>query len=65
VSFFRESLIVGLGAELEIKEGPKMGVELSFNNGFTNILKDKNTLDTSIEEKATPNFFELSFSVLF
>lgn len=65
VSFFRESLIVGLGAELEIKEGPKMGVELSFNNGFTNILKDKNSKDASIEEKATPNSFELAFSVLF
>jgi hypothetical protein len=65
VAFARESLIVGLGAEYEIKEGPKMGVELTFNNGFTNILKGKNTVDSSINEKATPNFFELGFSVLF
>jgi hypothetical protein len=65
ISFIRESLIVGLGAEYEIKEGPKLGVELIFNNGFTNILTGKNTADTSVEEKATPNFFELGFSVLF
>lgn len=65
VTFARESLIVGLGAEYEIQEGPKLGVELTFNNGFTNILNGKNTVDKSLNEKATPNFFELAFSVLF
>lgn len=65
VSMFRESLIVGLGAEYEISQGPKLGVELTFNNGFTNILTGKNTFDTSLNEKATSNFFELAFSVLF
>lgn len=58
ISFARESLIVGMGGEYEIKEGPKVGVELTFNNGFTNILTEKG-------EKATPNFFELAFSVIF
>lgn len=65
VALFREALIVGLGTEFAIKEGPKMGVELTFNNGFTNTLKGKNTVDTSVSEKATLNFFELAFSVLF
>ena len=64
-SLFRESLIVGLGTEYEIKEGPKLGVELTFNNGLTNILNGKNTLNTSVKEKATSNFFELAFSVIF
>jgi hypothetical protein len=64
-AMFREALIVGLGAEYAVKEGPKMGVELTFNNGFTNTLKGKNTVDSSISEKATLNFFELAFSVLF
>ncbi len=64
IAFIRESLIVGLGAEYKIKEGPKLGVELVFNNGFTNILTGKNT-STSVEEKAKPNSFELAFSVLF
>jgi len=58
VAFARESLIVGMGGEYEINEGPKLGVELTFNNGFTNILTTKNA-------KATPNFFEVAFSVIF
>jgi hypothetical protein len=58
VAFVRESLIVGIGAEHEIAQGPKLGLELTFNNGFTNILKEKGV-------KATPNFFELAFSVIF
>jgi len=65
IAFARESLIVGLGGEFAINDGPKLGVELTFNNGFTNILTGKNTKDTSIQEKAVPNFFELAFSVLF
>ena len=56
--FYRESLIIGVGGEYEIAEGPKLGVELTFNNGFTNILDETG-------QKANPNFFELAFSVLF
>lgn len=58
VAFVREALIVGLGAEHEIAQGPKLGLELTFNNGFTNILTEKNV-------KVTYNFFELAFSVIF
>ena len=58
ISFARESLIVGLGTEYTINDGPKLGVEFAFNNGFTNILKEQG-------EKAVPNFFELAVSVLF
>ena len=65
ISFIRESLIVGLGTEYKVKEGPKLGVELLFNNGFTNILTGKNSADTSIEEKANPSFLELALSVIF
>jgi hypothetical protein len=65
VAMFRESLIVGLGAEYAIEQGPKMGLELTFNNGFTNVLTGKNTVDPSVSEKANLNSFELAFSVLF
>lgn len=58
ISFARESLIIGVGGEYELAEGPKIGVELLFNNGFTNILTEKN-------QKAMPNFLELGVSVLF
>jgi len=57
-SFLRESLIVGMGGEYELSGGPRLGLELTFNNGFTNIL-------TESGQKATPNSFELAFSILF
>ena len=57
-AFIREALIVGLGAEHEIAQGPKLGLELTFNNGFTNVLSEEN-------KKATSNFFELVFSIIF
>jgi hypothetical protein len=65
VTFARESLIVGMGTEYEVKDGPRLGLELTFNNGFTNILNGKNTVNTSLNEKANPSFLELAFSVLF
>jgi hypothetical protein len=65
VTFARASLIVGMGAEYLVKDGPKLGAELTFNNGFTNILNGKNTVNTSVNEKAMPSFLELAFSVLF
>lgn len=58
ISFARESLIIGAGGEFELNEGPKLGLELTFNNGFTNILTEKN-------EKAMPNSLELAFSIIF
>ncbi len=58
ISFARESLIIGLGGEYELNEGPKIGVELTYNNGFTNILTEK-------DQKAMPNFLQLAFSFIF
>ncbi len=58
INFARESLIVGAGSEFEISGGPKLGLEITFNNGFTNVLSQKG-------ERATANFFELAFSVIF
>ena len=58
ISLVRESIIIGLGGEFELNEGPRLGAELTFNNGFTNIITEKN-------HRAMPNFFELAFSVLF
>jgi len=57
-AFVSESLIVGMGGEYELKGGPKLGLELAFNNGFTNVL-------TQSGQMASPNFVELAFSVIF
>jgi len=65
IAFVRESLIVGMGVEYQPKGGPVLGAELSFNNGFTNILTGNNTVDPSVSEKANLNLFELAFSVIF
>ena len=64
IAFLRESLIVGAGLEYKISEGPKLGAELIFNNGFTNILTEKNSVN-SVQEKANLSFIELAVSVIF
>ncbi|NVO20595.1 MAG: PorT family protein [Bacteroidetes bacterium] len=64
VSFLRESLIVGLGAEYTLKAGPTFSAGLAINNGFTDMLTDSNHA-TSKKEKATLSFVELSIAVLF
>lgn len=58
INFARESLIIGMGGEYELSGGPTLGVELTFNNGFTNIL-------TETGQKAKPNSLELAVSILF
>lgn len=64
ISFLRESLIVGLGAEYTLDAGTTLSAGLAFNNGFTDTLSGKNPLN-SVKEKAMLNFVELSLAVLF
>lgn len=65
VSFLRESLIVGLGAEYRISSGNMISVGLTFDNGFTNILSGSNKVDSSIKPKATSSLVEMSVGILF
>jgi hypothetical protein len=62
VSFLRESLIVGLGAEYTLKAGTTLSAGLALNNGFTDMLSGSNG---QTKEKATLNFIELNVAVLF
>lgn len=64
VSFLRESLIIGLGCEYTLGAGTILSAGLALNNGFTDMLTDKNTL-TQKKEKATASFVELNVAVLF
>ena len=64
VSFLRESLIVGLGAEYTPHAGPTFSAGLDLNNGFTDMLSGSNSL-SSKKEKATLSFVELTIAVLF
>jgi len=61
----RESLILGLGLEYSVGGSTAIIVGFNFNNGFTDVLKDQNTVDPEIEHKAINNFFELNIGVLF
>jgi hypothetical protein len=65
VSFVRESLIVGLGLEYRIGSGNMVSAGLTLDNGFTDVLADKNNVDPTLKPKATTSFVELSLGILF
>jgi hypothetical protein len=55
-AFLRESLIIGGGAEYDLDSGTTLAVNISFDNGFTNVLKNG---------KGRANFMEVGFTILF
>jgi hypothetical protein len=61
----RESLILGAGIEYSLGTSNKLTTGLRFDNNFFDILKDQNTVDSSIEQKAISNFIELQVCFLF
>lgn len=63
--FTRESLILGAGMEFSVGETNKLTTGLRFDNNFFDILKDQNSVDPSIEQKAISNFIELQICFLF
>jgi hypothetical protein len=65
ISFFRESLIVGLGMEYRITSGNMLSAGLTLDNGFTDNLSGGNKADQSIKPKGTSSFVELSIALLF
>ncbi len=62
--FFRESMIVGLGAQYNVSGNTQIFGSLSFDNGFTNVLKGTNPVNGK-SENAISNYVELSVGVLF
>jgi hypothetical protein len=65
VSFIRESLLVGIGAEYRMNGGSLLSAGISLDNGFTDVLADKNNVDPTLKPKATTSFVELSLGILF
>jgi len=65
VSFIRESMIIGLGATYKVAKIISVNLNLSYNNGFTDVLTSKNLAKPDIKENAKVNYFELSFGLLF
>jgi hypothetical protein len=62
--FLRESMIIGVGAQYNLSGSTQIFGSLSFDNGFTNVLKVKNPI-TKQSEDAISNYLELSFGILF
>jgi hypothetical protein len=60
----RGSLIVGLGVEYSLGGRTALVGGLTFNNGFTNVLKGTNTV-LDRKPSAINNYLELTFGVMF
>jgi len=65
ISFIRESLILGVGAKFIIEGSTLIFANVTFDNGFTNILKGNNTVDPSVSQRANANFIEFQIGMLF
>ena len=65
VSFFRESLIVGIGGTYRLAKIISLNFCLTYNNGFTDILKGTNAININVKENAKDNYVELSVGLLF
>jgi hypothetical protein len=64
IPFLRVSLIMGLGVEYSLGGNTSISAGLTFNNGFTNILKGENPVNNR-KQNAKANFLELSVGLLF
>jgi len=65
ISFLRVALIVGLGFEHSLGGNTALTGGITFNNGFTNILRGSNPANNNRENNAKANYLEVSFGVLF
>jgi hypothetical protein len=63
--FSRESLILGAGTYYRISGATKLTAGLRFDNNFFDILKNQNTVNPSISQKAIANFLEVHVGILF
>lgn len=64
IPFFRVSLIMGLGAEYSLGGNAALFGGLTFNNGFTNVLKGSNKI-TGRKQQSVANLLEVSVGIMF
>ena len=58
IKFYRSGLIIGAGAEIDIKGNMSVTTGLTFNNGFTDITSDK-------DNRIRNHYIGINFGVLF
>ena len=61
----RESLILGVGGEYNLGGSTALTFGITFDNGFTDVLKDQNSLDPEITHQAINNYIEFNLGVIF
>lgn len=61
----REALILGIGMEYSLGGSTALTFGINFDNGFTDVLKDQNTIDPDINNHAINNFLEINVGVIF
>jgi hypothetical protein len=65
IIFMRESLIVGAGLQYSLGGSTSMMFEIVFNNGFSDFLKGKNSVDPTVKQDAISNYIEFNLGVIF
>jgi len=65
IKSIRESLILGIGMEYSLGGSTALTLEFTFDNGFTDVLKDQNAIDPDINNHAINNFLEINVGVIF
>lgn len=62
---FKASMIVGVGVEYPFDNNTALIASVNLNNGFSNILKGKNTVYPALSHEAKPDYIEISVGVMF
>jgi len=65
ITFMRESLILGAGVEFSLGGSTSLFAAFMFNNGFMDVLKGMNTLDPTLNNKATSNYLSFEVGIVF
>jgi hypothetical protein len=60
----RAALIIGIGAEYSLGGKTALLFGVTYNNGFTNNLKGRNTF-LNVNPSASANFLQLNLGVMF
>ena len=65
MALMRESLIVGGGVEFVLKGSTALVLDLTYDNGFNNILTFDNPVSPNVNPRAFHNYLELSIGIIF
>ena len=65
IQFIRSSLIIGGGVSYHFKGSTALVLDITFNNGFVDILSGTNPGVSDLDQKANSNFIELGIGMMF